>query len=214
MKLKTTHLAALAAITLASPASAAIVVALGNGNFESTTISNLDGSIGFGLYQGSFTSLDGWTFSGGSASTFRWLFDTTADTTYGFGPVLGNYSLNMTQANSTYANVASTTVTGLVGGQSYTLSFLTAARSGAFGTITVDVDGTQVGSFDQTVGTSYVAQSYSFTATGPSATVAFNYGSTVNGNGYMLDNVAVIPEPSAALLGGIGMLALLRRRRA
>ena len=30
----------------------------------------------------------------------------------------------------------------------------------------------------------------------------------------MVDNFSVVPEPSAALLGGLGMLALLRRRRA
>jgi hypothetical protein len=28
-----------------------------------------------------------------------------------------------------------------------------------------------------------------------------------------IDNVQVIPEPSAALIGGLGLLALLRRRR-
>jgi uncharacterized protein (TIGR03382 family) len=35
------------------------------------------------------------------------------------------------------------------------------------------------------------------------------------GNGLVFDNIVVttIPEPSAALLGGLGVLALLRRRR-
>jgi hypothetical protein len=28
-----------------------------------------------------------------------------------------------------------------------------------------------------------------------------------------IDNITLIPEPSAALLGGLGLLALLRRRR-
>jgi hypothetical protein len=43
----------------------------------------------------------------------------------------------------------------------------------------------------------------------------FNWGHDGNGNGAIngLQIVEVIPEPSAALLGGIGMLALLRRRR-
>lgn len=31
---------------------------------------------------------------------------------------------------------------------------------------------------------------------------------------YSIDNISIIPEPSAALLGALGMLALLRRRRA
>ena len=44
---------------------------------------------------------------------------------------------------------------------------------------------------------------------------AFNYGNDQFGGG-SIDNlsVAVVPEPSAAILGGLGMLALLRRRRA
>jgi hypothetical protein len=33
------------------------------------------------------------------------------------------------------------------------------------------------------------------------------------GNGLSFDNISVIPEPSAALLGGLGILGLLRRRR-
>jgi|GEM_PF-5711864 len=52
----------------------------------------------------------------------------------------------------------------------------------------------------------------------------FNTGASTNTGQYAVDNVrftdnastlvfAVIPEPSAALLGGIGMLCLLRRRR-
>jgi MYXO-CTERM domain-containing protein len=35
-----------------------------------------------------------------------------------------------------------------------------------------------------------------------------------NVNGDRVFSVTAIPEPSAALLGGLGMLALLRRRRA
>lgn len=47
--------------------------------------------------------------------------------------------------------------------------------------------------------------------------VAFNAGVSGNGNFQqpLIDNVLVtsVPEPSAALLGGLGLLALLRRRR-
>ena len=44
------------------------------------------------------------------------------------------------------------------------------------------------------------------------------FGSALNsgvGSGYDIDNVSLVavPEPSAALLGGLGLLALLRRRR-
>lgn len=34
------------------------------------------------------------------------------------------------------------------------------------------------------------------------------------GEGLVFDNIVVVPEPSAALLGGLGVLGLLRRRRA
>ena len=33
------------------------------------------------------------------------------------------------------------------------------------------------------------------------------------GSNYYAGNIGYVPEPSAALLGGLGMLALLRRRR-
>ena len=42
----------------------------------------------------------------------------------------------------------------------------------------------------------------------------FSGGQQNGGVGYKELDVQVIPEPSAALLGGLGMLALLRRRRA
>jgi hypothetical protein len=206
-------IAALAAITLSTSASAAIVVANGNGDFESTTISNLNtGLASFGLYHGSSTAIEGWTFTGGtSGGNFRWLFEAPIGTQW--GPISGDYSLNLTQADSTFANTATTTVTGLTIGLVYDLAFDVAARSGAFGTVTVDVDGTQVGSFNQSIGTSFATQTYTFTASAATASIRFNYGSTLNGNGYVLDNVTVVPEPSAALLGGLGILGLLRRRR-
>ena len=55
----------------------------------------------------------------------------------------------------------------------------------------------------------------------PAATLAsgitglrFNFLGQQNGYvGYKEIDVQVIPEPSAALIGGLGMLALLRRRR-
>lgn len=211
MKLKTTSLAALAAISLAGSAGAAIVVAGGNGNFESTIVTDMtyygDGN---GIYDGGFASVEGWTFSGGSNNTFRWLFNNLSP----YGPVVGTYALNLTQPSPDYANVATTTVTGLTVGQNYTLSFDTAVRSGvSSASITVKVDGATIDTIDQTVGETYVTKSYSFTAADSSATLAFEYGNTVNTNGFMLDNVNVVPEPSAALLGGLGLLALLRRRR-
>jgi MYXO-CTERM domain-containing protein len=64
--------------------------------------------------------------------------------------------------------------------------------------------------------TAYVAA----TITGTDATTISSVslrqgGSTTAPGGVVIDNIVVssIPEPSAALLGGLGLLALLRRRR-
>jgi hypothetical protein len=197
---------------MTATSQAAIVVAGGNGNFESTIVTDMtyygDGN---GIYDGGFTSVDGWTFSGGSNSTFRWLFNNLSP----YGPVEGTYALNLTQANALFANVATTAVTGLTVGENYTLSFDTAARSGIGGaTMTVKVDGTTIDTISAAVGSSYVTKSYSFTASSTTATLEFDYANTVNTDGFMLDNVTVVPEPSIALLGGVGLIALLRRRRA
>lgn len=211
MKRNHAFLTALVAISLASSAGAAIVVAGGNGNFESTIVTDMNYyGDGNGIYDGGLTSVEGWTFSGGSNNTFRWLFNNLSP----YGPVVGTYALNLTQANALFANVATTTVSGLTVGQNYTLSFDTAVRSGvSSASITVKVDGTTLDTINQSVGTTYVTKSYSFTAAGPTATLAFEYGNTVDTDGFMLDNVNVVPEPRAVLLGGLGMLALLRRRR-
>lgn len=45
------------------------------------------------------------------------------------------------------------------------------------------------------------------------AQLAFVNASNTAGTSFKFDNVSVVPEPSAALLGGLGLLALLRRRR-
>jgi hypothetical protein len=63
-------------------------------------------------------------------------------------------------------------------------------------------------------GTSYVLHSLSgasITTTG--AAVGVWADSRGDASNYTLNNLRLIPEPSAALLGGIGFLALLRRRR-
>ena len=179
-----------ATIAFAASAQAAIDVAGGNGNFDATNVSDMSY---FGppdrIYNGGFTTLEGWTFSG-PGSVFLWLFEPGNP----YGPVIGNYSLNLTAGNGGQANAVSTTVTGLTAGLSYTLSFDTAARSGAAGTVTVKVDGASLGTFNNSVGASYVSRGYSFIAAGPTATLAFEYPGVTN-NGFMLDNVAVAETP-------------------
>jgi hypothetical protein len=64
-------------------------------------------------------------------------------------------------------------------------------------------------------GTSYVL--YSLTSGATITTTGAAVGVWADSRGadsnYTLNNLRLIPEPSAALLGGLGMLALLRRRR-
>lgn len=52
--------------------------------------------------------------------------------------------------------------------------------------------------------------------TGLQTNLAFNHreSSTADTFGYSIDNISIVPEPSTVLLGGLGMLALLRRRLA
>jgi hypothetical protein len=112
------------------------------------------------------------------------------DTTPNFGPLGG-----------TTVTMATTTGTQNVGTSVYTASFAitrtgtgTYSYSGNVNGSTVSVSGETVGVFDN-----------------------YNAIAIVNGNtaaDFRIDNVSVtlIPEPSAALIGSLGLLALLRRR--
>jgi len=111
------------------------------------------------------------------------------------------------------------------GGQEVTMSFYLAGRADgdAAATINVSLVGAQtisLGSFTATHGNTSWVLTTSNTAT---ITTAGTYNvrfSTLHNDSTdrttYLDSVSysVVPEPSAALLGGLGMLALLRRRRA
>lgn len=56
--------------------------------------------------------------------------------------------------------------------------------------------------------------SYTFTATGSTIRVAVRGNQGGDSDGVLNSIGVTVPEPSAALLGGLGLLALLRRRRA
>jgi hypothetical protein len=68
--------------------------------------------------------------------------------------------------------------------------------------------------YTDTSAVSHDALTVSFTATDLGSTIGFysdmRTASTSLGS---LDNLTIVPEPSAALLGGLGLFALLRRRR-
>jgi autotransporter-associated beta strand protein len=99
---------------------------------------------------------------------------------------LGNYDLALAAA-------AGTQEVGFNGG---TLNLLFASGFSTAGTV-------KIFDFDSYAGSGFTSVNTSGLASGFTAT--FNAANGI---------VTVIPEPSAALLGGLGMLALLRRRRA
>ena len=95
---------------------------------------------------------------------------------------------------------------------------------GGFGTGNAVISGTGNSATQNVAGTS-AASSASFDLSAPAfqglSTITFQvrFADTTNSNGDLarFDNFTVngtvVPEPSAAVLGGLGMLALLRRRR-
>lgn len=215
MKLKTTHLAAFAAITLAGSASAA-TIAGGNGSFETVTLGT---PLATDLWYLTDVTISGWTLEVRTPSVNGAVWFMGGND---YGPASeGYYKVNVLSGGTSY--FLSTTIAGLTVGNSYTVNFDARQRDGsAYGNFDVVVDTTvPSGGFDITpTSTAWAQQSFTFTATASSHTLKIaNYdyttqGFTAGGNGFMVDNFSVVPEPGAALLGSLGMLALLRRRRA
>lgn len=217
MKLKNPSLAAFAALAFVGPASAAIISG-GNGSFETVTTGT---AIHPNAWRVDQVTITGWTY------TARTIVDPVNGATWFMGgsdygtASDGNYQLNLLSAGTSY--FLSTPITGLTVGASYTVNFDARLRdnSGA-GNFDVVVNTTvPTGGFDITpTSTTWAQQSFTFTANATSHTLSIaNYdyateAATATGAGLMVDNFSVIPEPSAALLGGLGMLVLLRRRRA
>lgn len=198
--------------------SQAATIAGGNGSFETVTT----GAVAYGGTYGQIfylneASFSGWTYTErvNDVNGAVWLM---ADTTYGAASD-GNNQVNLISDGTSY--FLSTTISGLTVGNSYTVNFDARQRSGGGGTFDVVVDTTvPTGGFDITpTSTTWAQQSITFTATAANHTLSianYDYATgavTTSGNGLFVDNFSVVPEPSAALLGGLGMLCLLRRRR-
>ena len=133
-------------------------------------------------------------------------------------------------SNGGNPNFTAASITDTVGhtfsvGDQVTMLFYLAGRAAGTAAATLGVslvgaDTISLGSFTATQGDNTWVLTTSSTATITTAgiyNVQFAYGNApddVDRTTY-LDSVSysVIPEPSAALLGGLGMLALLRRRR-
>jgi hypothetical protein len=204
---------ALALILSASTAQAASLIT--NGDFE--LITGGDGG-----------DATGWTKVGAYG-----IYDGVSNLN-GPGTVFGSWAYVPGNGEDTSDGVYQTLTTILVAGMSYTLSFQ-ANPWVSGGSSNIRVGNYNSGSYDSdasysslslsvidtpTTHTAWTLRSYTFTALGGEDTVYF--GSALNsgltpgsGSGYDIDNVSLVavPEPSAALLGGLGLLALLRRRR-
>jgi MYXO-CTERM domain-containing protein len=193
-------LAMIASLTLASSASAALAIV--NGNFENTTgltITNYE------WYGGIATGWSGPT----PAAPYSYR--------YGGGNVLANLELASVSTGTIqplYQDIGT-----LDGTSNITLTF---DYVGIVTSSPLNVAIYDGASFATVLGTAtYTAGDYgskSITVNNVAAAtdirIGFWQGTSGNAG---LDNVAVsvtpVPEPSAALLGGLGMLCLLRRRR-
>jgi hypothetical protein len=229
MKLKTIHLAALAAISLASSAHAVTVTWGPATTISSSTDVSTNGTQVFGrniavespsdpsaIVNGANFAWNnpGWTV-GFTESGFPLTFGMTVPTLS--GPDATNYQTILTYAREAYPTPTGTfTLSNLTLNQQYEIQIwvadyrnftndrtltITAAGDSASPALTyLDSDGPIHGQFITGTFTADVT-SVTFTMTGNEDAM------------YNAMQLRAIPEPSAALLGGLGMLALLRRRR-
>ena len=231
MKLKNIHLAALAASILAGSASAAVVFS-GTAQsaaftVDSTTplsIVNADISYNGGenngvpggpnfwpvMDDGSFGGPDqtGSTVIDGDATSNGLLYKFTAGAS-----TVGSISMYSGWANSgrveQHYSVYTTLDISVTGSSTWTLLATVDNGAGAPTSFATGFDS------DVSLRTTIYDDASSTLASGITG-LRFNFsgGQQNNGVGYKEIDVQVIPEPSAALLGGLGMLAMFRRRRA
>jgi hypothetical protein len=224
--MKINHIILPVLLCLTGSATAAITIAGGNGSFETNTRGTatftetwyLNPQAGSGIHATQWSSITGWTLTapgGGTAnSATAWLM---TGNTFGGSASDGNYHINVEGGPNWWL---STSISGLTVGNNYTVFFDAKQRSGGSGNFDVFVNTTvPTGGFNITPTSSWAQQSFTFTAQLTSHTLTISnvdhstYVETLVNNGVMVDNFSVVPEPSAALLGGLGLLALLRRRR-
>ncbi len=199
--------------------SSAAVIAGGNGSFETNNSGTTTASFPDVWRLDSPTVIDGWTLynPGGTLSSTpqadAWLI--RAGSTYGTASD-GSFMINVESGPDWWLG---TEITGLTSGWTYTLSFDTRQRSGGGGgNFDVFVNNTlsTTGAFTAAnvapSTTTWETRSINFTANASTMSV-FIANTDVTNSGFMVDNFSIVPEPSAALLGGLGLLGMLRRRR-
>jgi hypothetical protein len=222
-----TSLAALAAFTLAGPASAAVVATAATGANGFFTVSTTD--LADASQSGTGTSFSGTAVFGSAVGKVidGGVYNSlgTNDTGETLTPTVGS-TLTLNLATSLYGwNLSSIVVLTGVGpsdqwersDHSYTIALSTDGIT--FGTPFINVNDTTTAS--QALG-GEVQMTIADNASAPLGTgikaVRFVFDNATGPGENMYREidvlgVASVPEPSTALLGGLGMLALLRRRR-
>jgi choice-of-anchor C domain-containing protein len=204
--MKIAQLIQAAAVTALFASSAASAAGNGNlisnGDFEAYTVGVASG--GYTKVDAGSSAITGWTIGGVSVDLIKNSYGSVSGTSVDMLGTPGPGSLS--QLFSYNANTT------------YTLSFdVSRNPNGSYTALSVDVNGIH----HEYVGTSLATtQSFSFT-TGNSAGSQLLQFSSVNGDGYsgaVLDNVtltAAVPEPEtyAMLLGGLGLMGFMARRR-
>lgn len=225
-------LGAISALLFASPAMGAII--LTNGNFSSgTTGWSTDANFNQG---GLFTVSGGAaTASAGSATS---LYQKASDTLLNTATVSFNYTLNSpatanirnldlrffagtpsgANPNGVFFQIGNTSTLSL-NGTTFDIS-ATPIVTGTNYVVTLNFSGLDGvgGATGQLTGSLFDGtNTINFNASGADWAafdgLSFRHGSNWTGQSHTLDNIVVVPEPATTLLGGLGALALLRRRR-
>jgi hypothetical protein len=237
MKLKTLSFAVLSAIALASSASAATVVwnTVQQVTGASNVIANTTGlAVAYGT---GGATVNGVTFAQGSlaGNTQNGItisltgFDNIDPTSYSTNGTGGSPSATNSRVPSGMADLlkggaytnaatpASVTLSGLTVGKEYTVQFFVAdyrnedlGWGASYNRNETITSGNTSGALNYLNNPTGPASFVVGTFTADAATQVFDF--TANQSA-QINAINVIPEPSAALLGGLGLLALLRRRR-
>ncbi|MGB0993115.1 MAG: PEP-CTERM sorting domain-containing protein [Akkermansiaceae bacterium] len=221
IKIHTSGLFAAGLLGLASSADAATIITVNNAGFESQVVA--DGE----AFTSSHTTVDaGASASGGDSTITNWIESNTADhLSFVLNP--GSGSIQATEGNNIafiQNSTISQTLSGFTLGTGDTVSVtfdLWSTNAGNGSTFLVNFAG--IGAQNPstiTVGGSVVPQSIDFTVGAGQdglTTGDLSFQSTIGGNRYRIDNIQVsltaVPEPSSAVLLGLGSLALIIRRK-
>lgn len=187
-----------------------------NGSFEIPLVP--PGS--FTNYPGGSTAITGWTVVGVDSSLVSGSFMQNGVT---FQAQSGNQWLDLAGVTSNSSTSGVTQSIATVTGQAYEVSFYVgSATSSPFffpATVDLSINGGPRVSYFNPIGPSNMLDwklfTVPFTATGTTTSLTFLNGSAASNFISPLDNVSVgvVPEPSTAALGAIGLAVFLRRRR-